>query len=425
MTTASALRKAEAQISEAAPAPCRYPGSPPFQDDDLSRLLFFGRENEAEALLNKILVEDLVVLYGRSGLGKTSLINAGVVQPLRERNFFPVVCRVQRADTTKEDPWRRFTPPWRRGWRQRKAKGSIADYREGEKTTLWEYFKTLEVWSAEDILLTPVVILDQFEELFTLYGRRRRQALTEQLGDLVRGSIPPEAPKPVPARGGPGVNRSSPIPRRRPKVKVLIAMREEFLGQLADLAKELPAIRKNEFRLTPLQREEAEQAIVKPAQVDHPGLSQSPSFAYAPEKLKEILDFLCNPEESREGVEENEVDPSQLQILCQYIEEKVENRGPGALEQRYGWTTRCFGKEEMRAAIQNFYDREHGEDLAEIPEDASGKNGGGRVDQPDRTEAEPGRIGYPTPFSGGGGDAPGTGGSAAAAIGLPSPGAVL
>ena len=325
MTTATALPNAGAESSETAAAPGRYPGSPPFQDDDLSRLLFFGREAEAEALFHKILVEDLVVIYGRSGLGKTSLINAGVVQPLRERNFFPVGCRVQTGSTTGEDPLAAIYTSLEAGMAAAKAKGSIADYREGEKTTLWEYFKTLEVWSAEDRLLTPVVILDQFEELFTLYGREARQALTEQLGDLVRGSIPPEVRnryRPEETGGEPVF----PYSETPPKIKVLIAMREEYLGQLADLAKELPAIRKNEFRLTPLQREEAEQAIVKPAQVAHPGLRQSPSFAYAPEKLQEMLDFLCNPEESREGVEENEVDPSQLQILCQYIEEKVGER---------------------------------------------------------------------------------------------------
>src|SRR5258708_19377632 len=71
----------------------RYPGAQPFSDDALSRKIFFGREREVTELTDQILANRMVVVYGRSGLGKSSLLNAGVAQRLRE-GYLPLIVRV-------------------------------------------------------------------------------------------------------------------------------------------------------------------------------------------------------------------------------------------------------------------------------------------------------------------------------------------
>ena len=74
----------------------RYPGAQPFSDDALSRKIFFGREREVIALSDQILANRMVVVYARSGLGKTSLLNAGVAQRLRDEGLVlhtPALCR--------------------------------------------------------------------------------------------------------------------------------------------------------------------------------------------------------------------------------------------------------------------------------------------------------------------------------------------
>jgi len=58
----------------------RYPGSKPFEASEKN--LFFGREDDIERLSESIQVEQLLVLYGKSGLGKSSLLNAGVLPKL-------------------------------------------------------------------------------------------------------------------------------------------------------------------------------------------------------------------------------------------------------------------------------------------------------------------------------------------------------
>src|SRR5437868_11719343 len=71
-----------------------YPGLASFADRMEDRTLFFGREKESRSLLEMVLAENLVLLFARSGIGKTSLINAGILEELRKNSFFPVVVRL-------------------------------------------------------------------------------------------------------------------------------------------------------------------------------------------------------------------------------------------------------------------------------------------------------------------------------------------
>jgi tetratricopeptide (TPR) repeat protein len=360
----------QASLAEAALAAAltsRYPGSVPFQDDPLNRHLFFGREVEADMLFHSILVEDLVVLYSRSGLGKTSLLNAGVLWRLRERRFFPMMCRVYAPvrngpDTPgQEDPLQSlyFSIEREIGKALLPENNFLIKPPQGKQTTLWEYFKTAEFMVAEKVPITPILILDQFEELFTQYRRDRRRAFVNQLGDLVRGSIPQALLEAYATQGSSGPP-AFPYSEDPPKVKVVIAMREEYLGHLAELTLELPTILKNEFRLQPLNRDNARRAITEPARIEigDPVWQGTAPFTYAPETLDEILNFLCNPEESPEEVEEDEADPNQLQLLCHYIEEEVRKRqqrepGKGLVVD----ASLVGGRNQMRAIIDNFYRR--------------------------------------------------------------------
>ena len=58
----------------------RYPGVRPFPEGDKS--LFFGRDRDIADLYEMVRAERLVVLFGKSGYGKSSLLNAGVLPRL-------------------------------------------------------------------------------------------------------------------------------------------------------------------------------------------------------------------------------------------------------------------------------------------------------------------------------------------------------
>jgi hypothetical protein len=73
-----------------------WPGLDSFGERDTH--YFHGRESENAELLRMLGRQPLTVLFGRSGLGKTSLINAGLFPALRERGFVPVYIQLDFSD---------------------------------------------------------------------------------------------------------------------------------------------------------------------------------------------------------------------------------------------------------------------------------------------------------------------------------------
>ncbi len=69
-----------------------WPGLSAFTEE--AAFFFHGRDNEAIELYRLIKREPLTVLFGLSGLGKTSLLRAGVFPRLRRENFLPVYVRL-------------------------------------------------------------------------------------------------------------------------------------------------------------------------------------------------------------------------------------------------------------------------------------------------------------------------------------------
>ena len=60
-------------------------GPQAFQIEDKDR--FFGRENEIYELVSLIFAHPVILLYGQSGTGKTSLLSAGVIPEIRKEEF--------------------------------------------------------------------------------------------------------------------------------------------------------------------------------------------------------------------------------------------------------------------------------------------------------------------------------------------------
>ena len=67
----------------AAPDLSPYRGLAAFEETDLDARLFFGRDRETEIVTANLEASRLTVLYGASGVGKSSLLRAGVIHRLR------------------------------------------------------------------------------------------------------------------------------------------------------------------------------------------------------------------------------------------------------------------------------------------------------------------------------------------------------
>jgi tetratricopeptide (TPR) repeat protein len=331
----------------------RYPGSRPFSDTELDRRLFFGREAETQYIFHSILVENLFVFFSKSGMGKTSLLNAGLMERLRQKEFLPMVIRFNNREITPLDSVFSGIEEAVKQWNEQVAPRDRIDREPGETDTLWQYFKTTAFWTSDDKRLIPVLILDQFEEFFTLHPLAHREAFIEQLADLVRGRVPKALRKTFKSDS----QFHFPYSETPPRVKVIISMREDFLGHLEELTHEIPNILQNRFRLLPLKCRQAREAIIRPARLSEDEYVRAKGFSYADETVDEMLDFLSERRERGEIVRTDEVEPFQLQLLCQHIEEtvikKVEREGNGKVVRK----SDLGGKTGMRKVLQGFYER--------------------------------------------------------------------
>src|SRR6516162_4436750 len=81
-------KRLEAEIPSPAPY-CPYVGLQPYTEDD--REFFFGREREQRVISSNLYAAPLTVLYGASGVGKSSILRAGVVPRLQSARRTAVV----------------------------------------------------------------------------------------------------------------------------------------------------------------------------------------------------------------------------------------------------------------------------------------------------------------------------------------------
>ncbi len=277
----------------------RYPGAQPFRDDELSRRTFFGREPASVALTDQILANRLVIVYAKSGLGKTSLLNAGIAPRLREAGSVPLFVRV---NDTKHGALSSVLE----GVGVEAARQKL-EYVAGNNNSLWSFFKTVEFWR-EDLLLSPVLIIDQFEELFTLQSSEEREKFLSELGYLLRG-IPPPSDQGVEA----GASNAPPV------IRVVLSLREDFLGLLEEASDQIPEIMDHRYRLAPLSLEMASKAITGPAAIEHEEIATR-AFRLEPECVNSILSYLARATGGAHGRAGNHVEPFHLQLICQHIE---------------------------------------------------------------------------------------------------------
>jgi tetratricopeptide (TPR) repeat protein len=322
----------------------RYPGLRPFQDSEIDRLLFKGRAKESKKLLHLILSEKLVVMFAKSGMGKTSMLNAGIFNLLREQGFFPIPIRLN-------DPERKILDIIFEEIHTIASSTSV-EVKRGALDGLWQYFKETEFWSTDDRLLTPVLVFDQFEEIFTLYSDENRKPFLGELADLMRNTIPKAIREGLP-------EKAQRFTASSPELRIVISIREDFLANLEEFAHAIPNILQTRFRMTALSLQQAKEAIEEPALLIHEDLATR-RFTYTAEALKAILNFLSKQTKEEKTIESKGIEPFQLQLICDDVERRIFSRqARTSKDENIIVTEKELGGESgMQNILQGFYDRQ-------------------------------------------------------------------
>ena len=195
--------------------------------------------------------EPLVLLLGESGLGKTSLLQAGLFPRVRPLNLLPVLVRLDFSPSAGS-----LGQQVRDRIAQELDAKSVEGPRPKAGERLWEYSHRPDgwLWSPRQTLLLPVVVLDQFEELFTLGG-----GLTTPVGRDFVDEIAEVVLDRVPARD---VERLDEFDRSRSGVKVVLSFREEFLAHVEELLPEFGPAMQARLRLTAFDQPMAQRSVL-------------------------------------------------------------------------------------------------------------------------------------------------------------------
>ncbi|MGV0768405.1 nSTAND1 domain-containing NTPase [Mycobacterium syngnathidarum] len=320
-----------------------WPGLESYCED--AQGFFYGRGHECEKLLKKVLDAPVTVLFGRSGLGKTSLLHAGLFPLLRNENFLPIYVRFDLKPGAAS-----LSSQLHDAVRNAIAAEAPDALLPQDDESLWEYLHRadLELWNARNYLLTPVIVLDQFEELFTLGAGVPDQveAFKYDLADLAENRIPAELA--VRIKNDPAEARRFNL--RAHNCKLLISLREDFLAHLEDWCRFIPALGRARMRLLPLATDEAFDAVYKPAEhLMTPELAHQVVGIIAGAGLHTGADSLPRDGEvqaSRRGA--GEVEPTLLSLVCRELNEERKRLGKATFDEQ-------LVDEHGRSTIPNYY----------------------------------------------------------------------
>jgi WD40 repeat protein len=305
-----------------------WPWLDPFTEK--AEAFFNGRDDDSAALEHCVMSGVATVLFGKSGLGKTSLLQAGLFPRLRKLGFLPVLIRLAHVGDA---------PPAAAQMRSRlhqecTAHGlaipgnpQLARQLEAPEDRLWLDLHTRSVGLGVDGRQTcqPVLVLDQFEEIFTLGGQdsARQQRDFYALGDLVENRIPSALESAISA----DEDLLDDLLLDAQPYRIIVSLREDYLPNLERWCDRIPRLGPNRYRLLPMQEAQALDAIRLTGR-DLVSLDDA----------KHIVRFVASQQEgaavgmaSGEGAELS-VEPALLSLLCSGLNSERQADGAARLD---------------------------------------------------------------------------------------------
>jgi DNA-binding winged helix-turn-helix (wHTH) protein len=229
--------------------------------------LFFGRDSEIENICSQIISHRSFLLYGRSGVGKSSILRAGLMPELQRLGHivFPI---------------RSFTNPIHQVAQalRQVIPEHITDV--GEDIPLTDLIDQFLQYAPDQSI---IIMLDQFEEFFLLLTDESQHNFMEAMAMLMA--------------------------ERTLSIRFVFVLREDMLAEMNHFKHILPEIYHHEYRLKRLSRDQATVAITAPA--------QKVGCAFDPLLVERLLDDLA---------EHEDIDPPHLQIVCDTLYDTRDDR---------------------------------------------------------------------------------------------------
>ena len=248
--------------------------------------IFFGREQETEALYDALSGVKHLLVYGPSGAGKTSLIECGLRNQFSDADWFALTIRkgvnisgsvfsaINEALDEKISLHRKTGLP----------RDDSIDFGHAIESLFAERYQ-------------PIYLLfDQFEELLISGDQAEKEDFFTRLNRLIRYKVP---------------------------CRVMLIMREEFIGHLSEFEPLCPSIFQHRFRLEKMRKDNVKEVIRKT--LDAPKYAASFAVEDSEGLAGSILSKL--PDEKRE------IELAHVQVFLSELWDRAHDggKGPAAL----------------------------------------------------------------------------------------------
>lgn len=231
--------------------------------------VLYGRDDDIRDLSQCVLRDQYTLLYGKSGIGKSSILNAAIIPALRRHGYVPVALRLSHGDTG-------YLAQIHAAIAGALGASGIRESfpLKGSEETLYEYLHRHSFWNKDGSRAKIFLLFDQFEEIFTLQSdAARKNEFFRQLADQCNGirpdSIAMTEEQEQPA--APTDDMGFELPdldgiesEEDNDVRMIFSIREDFLSEFDYHVSHIPVLRSNRYYLRPINEEQAAQIIMKP-----------------------------------------------------------------------------------------------------------------------------------------------------------------
>ncbi len=279
-----------------------YVGPPPFRREEKGQ--FFGRSREMSNLASIITANSEVLLYAQSGVGKSSIINAGLVPELLERGFRVLQMEGWRGINPQDEELETvpniFVYNCLRSWA-----GDNPDVDDLAYMTICSFLEKEPQRTPQESPTPLVLIFDQFEEYLIRHSERRsqREEFFKQVAEALEAD---------------------------PLLRVLFVIKEEFLAALDPYVQFFPDMLRTHYRLDRLRKKAACEAVEEPL--------KKTDRSYAKGVAELLVQKLLAPEGADNSGQEEEdvrdVDSTILQTVCMRLWESLKDDEKVITEER-------------------------------------------------------------------------------------------
>lgn len=300
--------------------------------------VLYGRDEDIRDLIQCVLNDVDTLLYGKSGIGKSSILNAGILPAARRNGYLPVlirfshkeddeyllqvkeniICAMGIAIDDKNEIARRIK--------------EVVKCKNENAESIYEFLHRHTFHDKDGNRIKLLIIFDQFEEIFTLQpNENKKRCFFAQMADVLNGIMPNElqsiSSKNISSQELISINNDNVddlfddidlgVKNDLPEyitdndIHFVFTIREDFLSEFEYYTASIPSLKQNRYGLRPINEEQASQIILRP----QPGLISLKVAKLIIEKVTGRSDF------ELDGIPEIEVDSAVLSLYLNRLYE--------------------------------------------------------------------------------------------------------